>query len=79
MVERLDPQSAAMLLGDPDKIRAYGLLVAERSAVHKNTRQRNGSGNMTESVPSKILALSTKQSGVLDDDVREAFEMLRDG
>ena len=78
MVERLDPQSAAMLLGDPDKIRAYGLLVAERSAVHKTL------GNATAAQHDRIraieiLALWTKQSGVLDDDVREAFEMLRDG
>lgn len=78
MVEKLDPQSAVMLLAEPDKIRAYGLLVAERSAVQREL------GNTTAAQQDRLRAIDilsswTKKSGAMDDDVREAFERLRDG
>jgi hypothetical protein len=33
MVEKVDAESAASLLGDPEKIRAYASLLAERAAI----------------------------------------------
>jgi hypothetical protein len=78
MVEGLDAQSATMLLAQPNKIRAYGLLVAERSAVH------DALGDKSAALHDRLRALELlvawmKMSGNLDDEVRAALEGLRDG
>jgi hypothetical protein len=77
MVERLDPSSAVMLLAEPKKIRAYGLLVAERSAVHEALGD-TAAAQRDRVRAIEILAQWMKKTGTLDDDVRTAIEQLRD-
>lgn len=78
MVERLDPSSAVMLLAEPEKIRAYGLLVAERSAVYKALGQAD-SAQRDRVRAIEVLSLWARKTQAMDDDVRGAIETLRDG
>jgi len=77
MVESLDPSSAAMLLAEPDKIRAYALLVAERAAVHRALGDQPAA-QRDRLRALEILAHWMKLTGGVDDEVRAALEGLRD-
>ena len=78
MIESLDAASAAMLLESPDRIRAYGLLVAERAIT------RRAAGDVARAPKDRLRAIEllsawTQKTSSMDDDVRHALEQLRDG
>ena len=78
MIEGLDAASAAMLLESPDRIRAYGLLVAERAIT------RSAAGDVARAPKDRLRAIEllsawTQKTSSMDGDVRHALEQLRDG
>lgn len=74
-VETFDPCSTVMLLSEPDKVRAHGLLVAERSAIHCTLgNQRLAQVDWLHTV--KILSHRMRGSDAIDDDVCTALEDL---
>jgi hypothetical protein len=78
MIERLDPSSAILLLGDPARVRAYGLVVAERSTLQA-ARGNEREARMDRIRALEILAAWMKATEAMDDDVLFALEQLRDG
>lgn len=81
MIERLDASSAALMLSDPAKIRAYGLLIAERSAVQRALGNEAAAGNdRLRALQILGVWLQRQASGAtpIDDDVQAALQSLRD-
>lgn len=78
MIESLAPSSAVLLLGDPARVRAYGLVVAERSSLHA-ARGNKRAARMDRVRALEILAAWMKTTEAMDDDVRFALEQMQDG
>jgi hypothetical protein len=68
MLEKVDAASAASLLGDPEKIRAYAALLTERAAID---------GSRADELRALVLLLeAARKAGAVDERARGAIAAL---